>query len=99
MRLLCAKTQTLHEFVGDKIPPYATLSHTWEADEITFEDIIHGHSYRESKKGWAKVIKCCQQAIEDALEFVWIDTCCINKSNSVELQEAINSMFKLISFY
>lgn len=94
MRLLCAKTQTLHEFVGDTIPPYATLSHTWEADEITFEDITHGHSYRESKKGWAKVIKCCQQATEDALEFVWIDTCCINKSNSVELQEAINSMFK-----
>lgn len=94
MRLLCAKTQTLHEFIADTIPPYATLSHTWEADEITFQDITNGHSYRESKKGWAKVIKCCQQAIEDALEFVWIDTCCIDKSNIVELQEAINSMFK-----
>ncbi|KAL7966585.1 heterokaryon incompatibility domain-containing protein [Trichoderma sp. SZMC 28014] len=94
MRLLCAKTQTLHEFVGDAIPPYAALSHTWETDEITFQDITNGHSYRESKKGWAKVIKCCQQAVEDALEFVWIDTCCIDKSNSNELQEAINSMFK-----
>lgn len=94
MRLLCAKTQTLHEFVSGTVPPYATLSHTWEADEITFQDITNGHSYRESKKGWAKVIKCCQQAIEDALDFVWVDTCCIDKSNSVELQEAINSMFR-----
>ncbi|KAL7929512.1 heterokaryon incompatibility domain-containing protein [Trichoderma chlorosporum] len=76
MRLLCVKTQTLHEFFADKIPPYATLSHTWEADEITFEDITDGHSYRESKKGWAK----------DALEFVWIDTCCINKSNSMSIE-------------
>lgn len=94
MWLLCAKTQKLHEFIADEIPPYAALSHTWEADEITFEDIKHGQSYPTSKAGWAKVIKCCQQAIEDGIEFVWIDTCCINKSSSAELQEAINSMFK-----
>ncbi|KAL7907009.1 heterokaryon incompatibility domain-containing protein [Trichoderma velutinum] len=94
MRLLCAKTQKLTEFIGDTIPPYAILSHTWEAEEITFQDITDGHSYRESKKGWAKVIKCCQQAIKDEFEFVWIDTCCIDKSSSAELQEAINSMFK-----
>ncbi|KAL5082864.1 hypothetical protein Trisim1_002747 [Trichoderma cf. simile WF8] len=94
MRLLCAKTQKLVEFFGDAIPPYAILSHTWEAEEITFQDITQGHSYRESKKGWSKVIKCCQQAIEDNFEFVWIDTCCIDKSSSAELQEAINSMFK-----
>ncbi|KAL6824558.1 heterokaryon incompatibility domain-containing protein [Trichoderma sp. SZMC 28015] len=94
MRLLCAKTQKLTEFFGDAIPPYAILSHTWEAEEITFQDITQGHSYRESKKGWAKVIKCCQQAIKDDFEFVWIDTCCIDKSSSAELQEAINSMFK-----
>ncbi|KAL7956939.1 heterokaryon incompatibility domain-containing protein [Trichoderma compactum] len=80
MRLLCAKTQKLAEF--------------FEAEEITFQDITDGHSYRESKKGWAKVIKCCQQAIKDEFEFVWIDTCCIDKSSSAELQEAINSMFK-----
>ncbi|KAM6476953.1 heterokaryon incompatibility protein-domain-containing protein [Trichoderma sp. SZMC 28011] len=94
MRLLCAKTQKLVEFFGDAIPPYAILSHTWEDEEITFQDITQGHSYRESKKGWAKVIKCCQQAIKDDFEFVWIDTCCIDKSSSAELQEAINSMFK-----
>lgn len=94
MWLLCAKTQKLHEFIADEIPPYAALSHTWGSDEITFEDIKHRQPYPASKEGWAKVIKCCQQAIEDGIEYVWIDTCCINKSSSTELQEAINSMFK-----
>jgi hypothetical protein len=27
------------------------------------------------------------------VSWVWVDTCCINKSSSSELQEAINSMF------
>jgi hypothetical protein len=28
------------------------------------------------------------------LQYFWVDTCCIDKSNAVELQEAINSMFR-----
>jgi hypothetical protein len=28
------------------------------------------------------------------LQYFWIDTCCIDKSSSTELQEAINSMFR-----
>ena len=28
------------------------------------------------------------------MQYFWIDTCCIDKSNSSELQEAINSMFR-----
>ncbi|KAL6897139.1 heterokaryon incompatibility domain-containing protein [Trichoderma evansii] len=84
MWLLCAKTQKLHEFIADETPPYAALSHTWGADEVTFEDIKHGQSYPASKEGWDKIAKCCQQAIEDGIEY----------SSSAELQEAINSMFK-----
>jgi hypothetical protein len=30
----------------------------------------------------------------DGLEYVWVDTCCIDKSNNNELSEAINSMFR-----
>jgi hypothetical protein len=28
------------------------------------------------------------------LQYFWVDTCCINKSNNTELSEAINSMFR-----
>jgi hypothetical protein len=37
---------------------------------------------------------CGEQARRDGLQYFWIDTCCIDKSSSAELQEAINSMFR-----
>ena len=81
-------------FVGDNIPKYAILSHTWGADteEVTFRDLIDGTG--KSKAGYNKIRFCAQQAADDGLQYFWVDTCCIDKSNSVELQEAINSMFR-----
>jgi hypothetical protein len=35
----------------------------------------------------------CILAREYGLQYAWIDTCCIDKSSSAELSEAINSMF------
>src|SRR5438045_1524248 len=82
------------DFVGDNIPEYAILSHTWGADtdEVTFRDLIDGTG--KSKAGYDKIRFCAQQAANDGLQFFWVDTCCIDKSNNVELQEAINSKFR-----
>jgi hypothetical protein len=76
------------------IPPYAILSHTWGADEdeVTFLDLTTGIG--TTKAGYRKINFCADQAALDGLEFFWIDTCCIDKSSSAELQEAINSMFR-----
>ncbi|CAJ2500084.1 Uu.00g029370.m01.CDS01 [Anthostomella pinea] len=82
MRLLHAKTEKLHEFFDDQIPEYAILSHTWLDDEVKFQDMNPG-----------KIRGCCQEAIRDGLEWVWVDTCCIDSTSSTELQEAINSMY------
>jgi hypothetical protein len=81
-------------FVGDNIPKYAILSHTWGADteEVTFRDMIDGTG--KSKAGYEKIRFCAQQASDDGLQYFWVDTCCIDKSSSAELQEAINSMFR-----
>lgn len=46
------------------------------------------------KKAWPKVDTCCKMAKQEGLDWVWIDTCCINKSSSAALAEAINSMFR-----
>ncbi|EUC35949.1 hypothetical protein COCCADRAFT_2965 [Bipolaris zeicola 26-R-13] len=82
------------DLIGDEtIPPYAILSHTWEADtEVTFADMANGTS--TDKFGYRKIQFCGEQAKQDDLQYFWIDTCCIDKSNHVELQEAINSMFR-----
>ncbi|KAI1791123.1 hypothetical protein LXA43DRAFT_841956, partial [Ganoderma leucocontextum] len=44
-----------------------------------------------------KVRKCCIIAERHRLRWIWDDTCCIDKSSSAELSEAINSMFRYYS--
>jgi hypothetical protein len=82
---------SLTEFF-DNIPPYAILSHTWGPEEVTFGDMVEGN--RTSKTGFDKIRFCGEQARRDGLHYLWVDTCCINKSSSAELAEAINSMFR-----
>jgi hypothetical protein len=48
----------------------------------------------KSKTGYKKIEFCGQQAARDAIKYFWVDTCCIDKSNHVELSEAINSVFR-----
>ncbi|KAK3384034.1 heterokaryon incompatibility protein-domain-containing protein [Lasiosphaeria ovina] len=92
MRLIDTKTLKLRQFLG-KPPPYAILSHTWGRGEVSFHD-FHDVSSRRRRKGFAKIQYACLQARKDALDYAWVDTCCIDKSSSAELSEAINSMFK-----
>ena len=93
MRLLNVNARELElvEFFGDQIPPYAILSHAWGNDEVTFQDLQRGHY--EHKEGVQKIHLTRQQAKRDGLSWCWVDTCCIDKSSSAELSEAINSMF------
>ncbi|KAH7364004.1 hypothetical protein BKA65DRAFT_389749 [Rhexocercosporidium sp. MPI-PUGE-AT-0058] len=83
---------SLTEFVENDIPKYAILSHTWEGEEVTFEDLQNRTG--TTKAGYEKIRFCAEQATRDGLRFFWVDTCCIDKSNSAELTEAINSMFR-----
>ena len=46
------------------------------------------------KAGFWKIEKACEQAKGEGLRYAWVDPCCIDKSSSAELQEAINSMFE-----
>src|SRR5436309_3001846 len=91
MRLLNTRTLKLREFV-DNAPPYAILSHCWEEEEVVFADLSNLDEAK-TKKGFEKLQKTCEQALNDDFDYVWIDTCCIDKSSSAELSEAINSMF------
>ncbi|KAI0666779.1 HET-domain-containing protein [Trametes maxima] len=42
----------------------------------------------------AKIRKCCELARRHGYRRVWIDSCCIDKTSSTELSEAINSMYE-----
>jgi hypothetical protein len=93
MRLLNSYTKDFEEFIGTT-PPYAILSHTWEKEKVDFNNLRDTNIDHTVMEGWYKIDKSCKQALKDGLDYVWVDTVCIDKSSSAELSEAINSMFK-----
>lgn len=96
MRLLHTDTAIIkfsHRW-DDEIQEYAILSHTWydNESEVSFQDMDKSES--KALAGYHKILKCCSLAQSQGYEYVWIDTCCIDKTSSAELSEAINSMFR-----
>jgi len=87
MRLINTSTLKLQEYFDSKIPKYVVLSHTWGANEISFQAFQNGELND-------KIENCCKQAQKDGFQYAWIDTCCIDKTSSAELSEAINSMYR-----
>ncbi|KAK8851241.1 het domain-containing protein [Apiospora arundinis] len=65
---------------------YGILSHRWlgDADEVKYDELSEQTVARD-KKGYLKVIRTCELAKRNGLRFVWLDTCCIDKSSSAEL--------------
>ena len=106
MRLLNVDSLDLEEFYSEP-PKYATLSHTWGApkDEVSFRalqdvapkirELIGIGLGKGQVDGASKIAGCCIQAkkAEFNIMYVWIDTCCIDKTSSAEETESINSMF------
>ncbi|KAF2831501.1 kinesin light chain 1 [Ophiobolus disseminans] len=96
MRLLQRLKDDVFELAtfDDESPsPYAILSHTWiEGQEVTYDELVAGGS--KNKSGYAKLRFCAEQAAADGIQYIWVDTCCIDKSTSNELSTAINSMFR-----
>ncbi|KAL4888591.1 HET-domain-containing protein [Aspergillus ambiguus] len=71
---------------------YAILSHRWRPGEVTFQDCdgisnITMKSEIKAKPGYKKLVGACTQALKDGLTYVWVDTCCIDKSSSADWYE------------
>ncbi|KAI0190637.1 heterokaryon incompatibility protein-domain-containing protein [Xylaria flabelliformis] len=96
MRLINTDTLDLEEFYGTEIPKYAILSHTWlRREEVTFQEWLKRNTDTSvrAKSGYAKILAACRLARKSSLEWLWVDTNCIDKTSSAELAEAINSMY------
>ena len=93
MRLLNAHTLEIKKFPDNDIPSYAILSHTWQdGEEVSFQDLHRPETV--TKVGYQKIKQFCRLAITYDYTWVWVDTCCIDKTSREELSESINSMFK-----
>lgn len=58
---------------------------------ITLGDVVKKTA--ANKAGFSKLVGACHIAVADSFDYIWINSCCIDKSSSAELSEAINSMF------
>ena len=92
MRLLNTRTLQFQEFFDSQIPKYAILSHRWGNEEVTFQEFRKGK--KQHHEGYVKIEQCSVLAGSRGFQWVWIDTCCIDKKSSAELSEAINSMYR-----
>jgi hypothetical protein len=95
MRLIDTRTGQLVSQINPVRNSYAILSHTWGSDdeEVSFQN-FHNPLVAREKIGLSKIEGMCTLASQRDIHYVWVDTCCIDKSSSAELSEAINSMFK-----
>jgi hypothetical protein len=94
MRLLHTSSFTIDDFTDVHRPPYAILSHTWSSREVTFADLAGSSSAALEHPAWPKISNAAARAKADGFDWIWVDSCCIDKASSAELSEAINSMFR-----
>ena len=90
----------------DEDTAYAILSHRWieqegETTEVNYEEMIRLAKMEKDEQdavrqrlGYQKILNTCERAKRDKFEWLWVDTCCIDKGSSAELSEAINSMYR-----
>jgi hypothetical protein len=98
MRLLNTRTLELRSFVPREVPDYVILSHRWGQEEVTFKDITRCpisdmNSPARQLMGFSKVEGTCKLAADDGYDWIWIDSCCIDKESSADVDKAINSMW------
>ena len=89
------------EFGDDEVTEYTILSHRWNRQEVDYNEIVELVKVDEEERseicrrdGYRKILQSCEQAKQDQYEWLWVDTCFIDKRSSAELSEAINSMYR-----
>ncbi|TFK83097.1 HET-domain-containing protein [Polyporus arcularius HHB13444] len=103
MWLLRTDRAELHYFSRPP-PKFAILSHVWWDHELSFQDLQALHSVSASgddnprSRASPKIRDCCIYAESEGYEWLWVDTCCIDKTSSAELSEAVNSMYSWYAF-
>ena len=107
MWLLRTDTAELEYFTRsfDAIGGYAILSHTWDGKEQTLQEVREigerckrTRAYpREDDQLSPKICEFCRLAEKHGYRWAWADSCCIDKTSSSELSEAINSMYQWYS--
>ena len=93
MRLLNVHSFEFEVFYS-AVPKYVIASHRWSEDEAAIKDVVKRRN--TSSTGYRKVqgyVEYVKKAVP-GVDWLWIDTVCINQDSSLEVSEAVNSMFR-----
>jgi hypothetical protein len=92
-------TEQLTQVADETSETNAILSHVWmkpNEKEVSFHDLRGGTLARLRfwrKRGYRKLLSACKLAASDGVDYLWMDTCCINSANDSERSEAIRPMY------
>ncbi|KAL4070177.1 heterokaryon incompatibility protein-domain-containing protein [Scleroderma yunnanense] len=104
-RKMCLGWPVTHQtkvlkFSDDETTNYAILSYWWTDQEINHDEMVELTKIEVEERdkicqhdGYQKILDSCKQAVRDKYEWLWVNTCCIDKQSSAELSEAINFMY------
>ncbi|KAF8551601.1 hypothetical protein OG21DRAFT_1605225, partial [Imleria badia] len=75
---------------------YVTLSHVWQGKEPSFQDVnLAGSVWQlESSRLNEKLRKFCEVVRTEGYRWAWSDTCCIDKTISIVLNQSLTMMYK-----
>ncbi|RDX45563.1 hypothetical protein OH76DRAFT_1473896 [Lentinus brumalis] len=109
MRLLNTNTGRFRWVESPAEAKYAVLSHVWSrAGEQSYQDLLRiqhettagdGEDDVNDSEGTvlraasSKIRNACARALADGLEYIWMDFCCIDRTSSAEVADAVLSMY------
>ena len=108
MRLLDTRTGDFLWVSDPSVIQFAILSHVWSTQgEQSYQDLLRIQDDVRTERtlnpelpldtilqrASAKIRDACAYALANGFDFLWLDSCCIDKTSSAELSEAINSMY------
>ena len=109
--MLNTHTGKFEKFNDPRTVKYAILSHVWAKEgleprqppEQDHQDVIRIQKSSSTDNVLTddnlskKISEACKRAKEDGYDYLWIDTCCIDKTSSAEISETLNAMFRYYS--
>lgn len=72
----------------------STLDYTHLLSLSALNERLSSQQKAREKPAYEKIRFCVEQARKSGIGHFWVDTCCIDKVNLVELSEAITSLYR-----
>ncbi|WQF77520.1 hypothetical protein CDEST_02534 [Colletotrichum destructivum] len=96
MRLIHTLSYVLHNLSESDLPPFAVLSHA--ADQSYCSDTDEPSSQQTTARVDLdnSILAACGRAAARGLSYLWVGSACIDKTSSLELQEAVSFSFRLL---